>query len=57
MTEPAPEPVHVPAVEQESEADLPPVSARVKWFDATRGFGFLVSDEIDGDILIHFSIL
>ncbi len=23
----------------------------------TRGFGFLVSDEVDGDILIHFSVL
>ena len=37
--------------------DLPPVTTRVKWFDATRGFGFLVSDEIDGDILVHFSVL
>ena len=42
----------------ESDAsELPPVSARVKWFDATRGFGFLVSDSLDGDILIHFSVL
>jgi CspA family cold shock protein len=32
-------------------------SGRVKWFDATRGFGFLVSDVIEGDILIHFSVL
>nr|WP_294168721.1 cold shock domain-containing protein [uncultured Sphingomonas sp.] len=32
-------------------------SGRVKWFDATRGFGFIVSDELDGDILIHFSVL
>jgi CspA family cold shock protein len=30
---------------------------RVKWFDATRGFGFVVSDAVDGDILIHFSVL
>jgi CspA family cold shock protein len=30
---------------------------RVKWFDATRGFGFIVSDELDGDILLHFSVL
>ena len=30
---------------------------RVKWFDATRGFGFVVSDEVDGDILLHFSVL
>lgn len=33
------------------------VTGRVKWFDATRGFGFLVSDAIDGDILVHFSVL
>ena len=32
-------------------------TGRVKWFDATRGFGFLVSDSIEGDILIHFSVL
>lgn len=30
----------------------------VKWFDATRGFGFIVPDDIEtGDILIHFSVL
>ena len=29
----------------------------VKWFDATRGFGFLVSEEAEGDILVHFSVL
>jgi CspA family cold shock protein len=39
------------------ETELPPVTGRVKWFDATRGFGFLVSDELDGDILLHFSVL
>lgn len=32
-------------------------SGRVKWFDATRGFGFVVADGIEGDILIHFSVL
>ena len=31
--------------------------ARVKWFDATRGFGFAISEAFDGDILIHFSVL
>ena len=30
---------------------------RVKWFDATRGFGFVVSDELEGDILLHFTVL
>ncbi len=33
------------------------VRGRVKWFDATRGFGFLVSDDCEGDVLIHFSVL
>ena len=33
------------------------IVGRIKWFDATRGFGFLVSDAIDGDILVHFSVL
>jgi CspA family cold shock protein len=36
---------------------MAPISGRVKWFDATRGFGFLVCDEIDGDVLLHFSVL
>ena len=39
------------------EDELAPITGRVKWFDATRGFGFLVSDSIDGDVLIHFSVL
>ena len=33
------------------------VEGRIKWFDATRGFGFLVSDQCEGDVLIHFSVL
>ena len=40
-----------------SEEELDAVTAHVKWFDATRGFGFLISDELDGDILLHFSVL
>ena len=39
------------------EEELLQLSGTVKWFDATRGFGFIVSDEADGDILIHFSVL
>lgn len=51
-----------PAPEMKSEegtaaSELPPITGRVKWFDGTRGFGFLVSDEIEGDILLHFSVL
>ena len=47
--------------------DLPPdatggealtrATGTVKWFDATRGFGFVVSDDVEGDILVHFSVL
>lgn len=37
--------------------DAVAVTGRIKWFDATRGFGFLVSDQCDGDILVHFSVL
>jgi CspA family cold shock protein len=40
-----------------SEQELDAVTSHVKWFDATRGFGFLISDEIEGDILLHFSVL
>jgi CspA family cold shock protein len=29
----------------------------VKWFDATRGFGFIVAEDGAGDILLHFSLL
>lgn len=33
-------------------------SGSVKWFDVTRGFGFVVADDPDvGDILLHFSVL
>ncbi|HVM37965.1 MAG TPA: cold shock domain-containing protein [Sphingomicrobium sp.] len=41
----------------DSVAELPAITGRVKWFDATRGFGFLVSDQVDGDVLLHFSVL
>ncbi len=34
-----------------------PFDGIVKWFDATRGFGFVVDESFDGDILIHFSVL
>jgi len=38
-------------------SEMAPVKGRVKWFDSTRGFGFLVSDDVEGDILLHFSVL
>lgn len=41
----------------EGAPELPPIRGRVKWFDSTRGFGFLVSDDVEGDVLLHFSVL
>ena len=33
------------------------VAGRVKWFDPGKGFGFIVSDEASGDILLHANVL
>lgn len=33
------------------------VDGAVKWFDATRGFGFIVGDGGEGDVLVHFTAL
>lgn len=43
-----------------SEDEVPSVALTgvLKWFDATRGFGFVVSDDTAmGDVLLHFSVL
>lgn len=52
LAEPAAIPVLVPESADES------YWGTVKWFDVTRGFGFIVADDGEaGDILIHFSVL
>lgn len=55
--EPDLEPEAVVGPPADDSSEMEPVVGRVKWFDATRGFGFVVSDAIDGDILVHFSVL
>jgi cold shock protein len=43
---------------EEGGDDAQLYSGVVKWFDVTRGFGFLVADDGQaGDILIHFTVL
>jgi CspA family cold shock protein len=46
---------HEPVEARDTEAARR--SGLVKWFDATRGFGFIIPDDDDGDILVHFSVL
>jgi CspA family cold shock protein len=48
---------HIPRSGQAGPPEMAPIIGRVKWFDSTRGFGFLVSDEIAGDVLLHFNVL
>lgn len=46
-----------PTVADAASAGESQHAGTVKWFDVTRGFGFLVDDGQAGDILIHFSVL
>ena len=43
--------------DRSNDPEMEAIVGRVKWFDATRGFGFLVSEQVDGDVLLHFSVL
>jgi CspA family cold shock protein len=51
------EPPAMSSDDTSTQPEMAPISGRVKWFDATRGFGFLVSDDVEGDVLLHFSVL
>ncbi|RMF37533.1 MAG: cold shock domain-containing protein [Alphaproteobacteria bacterium] len=33
------------------------IAGRVKWYDATKGYGFVVADDGMGDILLHANVL
>lgn len=43
----------LPAPEDEGKK----VTGLVKWFDAVKGYGFIVPDDHEGDVLLHFSAL
>ncbi len=46
------------AIIADENGDARVISGAVKWFDATRGFGFVVPDDADmGDVMLHFTIL
>ena len=44
------------AMTQENEA-LRKVQGRVKWFDPGKGFGFIVTEDGEADILLHANVL
>ncbi len=33
------------------------IKGQVKWFDSTKGYGFVVVDDNDGDVLLHANVL
>ena len=41
----------------EEQQDQHEVEGRVKWFDPAKGFGFVVADDREGDILLHANVL
>ena len=41
----------------EDDGVMQDVHGRVKWFDPSKGFGFIVSDDTDVDILLHANVL
>ena len=41
----------------EHAAPLVEVAGRVKWFDAAKGYGFIVPDDGEADVLIHVTVL
>jgi cold shock protein len=41
----------------EDEEVMQLVHGRVKWFDPSKGFGFIVSEQSDADILLHANVL
>lgn len=45
-----------------AQAEAPPqsgirLSGRVKWFDAVRGYGFIVPSDASPDVLVHFTVV
>lgn len=41
----------------DDDEEVQTIAGSVKWFDAMRGFGFMVGEGGIGDVLIHFSVL
>ena len=46
-----------PEVEADADAEVFEISGVVKWFDAVKGFGFIVPEGGGADVLVHSSCL
>ncbi len=44
-------------LDRQSEATGEEVTGTIKWFDAVKGYGFLVPLNGGGDVLVHFTVL
>ena len=42
---------------EENPVDLIEISGRIKWFDVSKGYGFIVPDDGGADVLIHVTVL
>lgn len=49
--------VEMASIAEDTAEEVKTYKGKVKWFDAVKGFGFIVSDCDAGDILLHFSVL
>ncbi|WP_050526338.1 cold-shock protein [Pseudorhodobacter aquimaris] len=41
----------------DDEMPLQVLHGRVKWFDPVKGFGFILSDDVETDVLLHANVL
>lgn len=48
---------HASSGDNSDEVESFTVSGIIKWFDPTKGYGFISADDYDGDILIHWTCL
>lgn len=48
---------HTGVADEESAANLIEISGTIKWFDVSKGFGFIVPDDGSADVLLHVTCL
>lgn len=41
----------------EAPADLVEMTGKIKWFDANKGYGFIIPDDGGADVLLHITVL